>query len=41
MKERVESKSTPALDAVGEVDITVLSIKKEGSKLKMEKDSTM
>ena len=26
MKERVESKSTPKLDAVGEGDITMLSI---------------
>ena len=29
-KKRVESKSTPKLDAVGEVDITMLSIRKRG-----------
>ena len=28
MKERVESKSTPKLDAVGEGNITMLSIRK-------------
>ena len=30
MKESVESKSTPKLDAVGEGDITILSIRKGG-----------
>ena len=30
MKERVESKSTPKLDAVGEGDIIMLSIRKGG-----------
>ena len=41
MKERVYSKSTPKLDTVGEGDITMLSIRKGGNKLVMEKDSTM
>ena len=41
MKERVESKSTPMLDATGEGDITILSIIKQGSKLVMEKYSTI
>ena len=40
MKERVKSKSTHKLDAVGERDITIVSIK-EGSKLVIEKVSTM
>ena len=30
MKDRVESKSTPKLDAVGEGDITMLSVRKGG-----------
>ena len=30
MKESLESKSTPKLDAVGEGDITILSIRKGG-----------
>ena len=30
MKERVESKSTPKLDSVGEADITMLTIRKGG-----------
>ena len=33
MKERVESKSTTKLDAVGEGDIIILSIRKGGKKV--------
>ena len=31
MKERVESKNTPNVDAVGEREITILSIRKRGN----------